>query len=245
MLRPNQNKTFPEKENADTYKTPQKTVLTRTPLVKTPKTPYRPLQDKTNKTPYVSRVLASGYKTPGGENKQLESELRSVINPKTTGRKRLSGTRSRHSSSKSCKKFDNIESGNSTVSECDDKLNFTIDNVPEVEYCPPRSPEPPFDVEEDLRVNLKSDILTLPLNADAFEFEDVELDIPIMPKTDEEGELRLGDKSTSTPGGMHGFAKYYEMLCDFEETIEQMLGGPKSFDKILEKYHKLDFPLGN
>ena len=174
MLRPNQHKTLPEipkpatlsaktkshgkqKENAnyDTYKTPQKTVLPKTPFAKQalstskyneiPKTPYRPLQDKTNKTPYVSQVLESGYKTPGGKNRQLESELRSAINPKTTGSKRLSRTHSRHSSSKSSKKFDNIESGSSILSECDDKLQFTIDNVPDVEYCPPRSPGP-FDV---------------------------------------------------------------------------------------------------
>jgi len=173
MLRPNQHKTLPEipkpatlsaktkshgkqKENAnyDTYKTPQKTVFAKTPFVKQkalgtskynaiPKTPYRPLQDKTNKTPCVSQVLESGYKTPG-ENK-LESELRSAINPKTTGRKRLSTTHSRHSSSKSSNKFDNIESDSSTLLECKDKLQFTIDNVPDVEYCPPRSPGP-FDV---------------------------------------------------------------------------------------------------
>src|SRR6185436_4287458 len=59
------------------------------------------------------------------------------------------------------------------------------------------SVEPPFDVEEDLRIDLESDILTLPINADAFEFEDVELDIPIMPNMDKEEEEEL----PYTPGG--------------------------------------------
>ena len=41
--------------------------------------------------------------------------------------------------------------------------------------------------------------------------------------------------------GIYGFARYYKMPCDVEETIEQMLGGPRSFDEILEEYHKIDF----